>query len=187
MDENRILTAVNEKKEEIWQEVFGYYYAALCSYAGRLVHDPVVAEDLVQDILLYVWNSERKFIRIEELTNYLYRATYNRSMMWLRHEKCKSRHLSRLTEENGPESDEMFIDTVREELLRQLYLYIDELPAEQRKVIRMSIEGLSVNEIAGKLGISVNTVKTHKKRSFKQLRGKIKGEVNIFWLAFFLS
>lgn len=58
----------------------------------------------------------------------------------------------------------MFMATVREELLWQLYLYIDELPSEQRKVIRLSIDGLSVNEIAEKLGISVNTVKTHKKQ-----------------------
>ena len=157
MDASRILEAVNEKKEELWQEVFGCYYAALCSYAGRLVQDPVIAEDLVQDILLYVWNGERKFLQ-------------NRLML-----------------ENDPESDEMFMATVREELLRQLYLYIDELPSEQRKVIRLSIDGLSVNEIAEKLGISVNTVKTHKKRSFKQLRGKMRGDASVFWLAFFLS
>ena len=47
MDASRILEAVNEKKEELWQEVFGCYYAALCSYAGRLVQDPVIAEDAV--------------------------------------------------------------------------------------------------------------------------------------------
>lgn len=187
MDTGRILKAVNEKDKELWQEVFGCYYAALCSYAGRLVQDPVIAEDLVQDILLYVWNGERKFVQIEELTNYLYRATYNRAMMWLRQEKCKSKYLNRLMEENDPESDEMFIKTVREELLRQMYLYIEELPPEQRKVIRMSVEGLSVNEIAEKLGISVNTVKTHKKRSFKQLRGKMKGNASILGLAFFLK
>ena len=68
-----------------------------------------ILEDLVQDILLYVWNGERKFLQIDELTNYLYRAVYNRSMMWLRREKCKSRHLNRLMLENDPESDEMVV------------------------------------------------------------------------------
>lgn len=187
MDKGRILRAVNDKQEDNWQEVFVYYYSALCSYADRLIHDPIVAEDLVQDVLLYVWNCNRKFIQQEELTNYLYRATYNRAMMLLRHEKCKLKHFSRLMEEQGPGFDEAYTETVREELLRQLYLCIDELPAEQRKVIRMSVEGLTVNEIAEKLNISVNTVKTHKKRSFKYLRGKMKGEINIYWLAFFLS
>lgn len=187
MDTGRILEAVNEKKEELWQEVFSYYYAALCSYAERLVQDPVIAEDLVQDILLYVWNCDRRFVQVEELTNYFYRAVYNRSMMWLRHEKCKSKHLNRLMEESDSEAEEMFIETVREELLRRLYLYIEELPSEQRKVIRMSVEGLSVQEISERLGISVNTVKTHKKRSFKQLREKMRGEASVFWLAFFLS
>lgn len=43
------------------------------------------------------------------------------------------------------------------------------------------------HDIAEKLGISVNTVKTHKKRSFKQLRGKMRGDASVFWLAFFLS
>lgn len=74
--------------------------------------------------------------------------------------------------ENDPESDEMFMATVREELLRQLYLYIDELPSEQRKVIRLSIDGLSVNEIAEKLGISVNTVKPIKSVALNNCAGK---------------
>lgn len=187
MDKSQILRAVNEKQVDSWQEVFVYYYSGLCSYAERLIHDPVVAEDLVQDVLLYVWNCKREFIQLEELTNYLYRATYNQAMMLLRHEKCKFKHFARLMEEQEPGFDEMYIETVREELLRQLYLYIDELPEEQRKVIRMSIEGLTMNEIAEKLDISVNTVKTHKQRSFKQLRGKMKGELSIYWLAFFLS
>lgn len=143
MDASRILEAVNEKKEELWQEVFGCYYAALCSYAGRLVQDPVIAEDLVQDILLYIWNGERKFLQIDELTNYLYRAVYNRSMMWLRREKCKSRHLNRLMLENDPESDEMFMATVREECSGNcIFISMNcrpnsvRSPAEHRRIVR---------------------------------------------------
>ncbi len=44
--------------------------------------------------------------------------------------------------------------TVREEVTRQLYVYIEALPSEQKKVILMSIEGYSWDEIAEKLGIS---------------------------------
>ena len=59
-------------------------------------------------------------------------------------------------------------------------VYIEALPSEQKKVILMSIEGYSWDEIAEKLGISVNTVKTHKSRGFKSLRSKLQDSVCLF-------
>ena len=51
--------------------------------------------------------------------------------------------------------------------------YIEELPAEQRRIILLRIEGHSWDEIASKLGVSINTVKTQKSRSYKFLREKL--------------
>ena len=70
-----------------------------------------------------------------------------------------------------PESD--FILTIREELIRQLHVYIDELPREAQKIMKLSLEGMSGNEIAEKLSISVHTVKSQKNRSFKYLRERL--------------
>lgn len=63
--------------------------------------------------------------------------------------------------------------TVKEEAIRQLYFYIEELPAEQRRIILLRIEGHPWDEIASKLGVSINTVKTQKSRSYKFLREKL--------------
>ena len=109
-------------------------------------------------------------------------------MMHLRREKFQERYVQQfLQEENVEFTDEEFADTVREELIRQLYFYIDELPEERRKIILLSIKGHSGNEIAEELGISINTVKTQKSRSFKYLRDKMKSSSNSFWLTIFLS
>lgn len=70
-----------------------------------------------------------------------------------------------------PEAD--FILTIREELVRQLHRYIEELPKEAQKIMKLSLEGMSGNEIAEKLHISVHTVKSQKNRSFKYLREKL--------------
>ena len=51
--------------------------------------------------------------------------------------------------------------------------YIEELPAEQRRIILLRIEGHSWDEIASRLGVSINTVKTQKSRSYKFLREKL--------------
>ena len=71
-------------------------------------------------------------------------------------------------------SDEIFAITVRDELLRQLYCYIKELP-DGAEIMELSVLGLSGPEIAEKLGITIHTVKTQKNRSFKYLRERLKG------------
>ncbi|HJA14350.1 MAG TPA: RNA polymerase sigma-70 factor [Candidatus Butyricimonas faecavium] len=188
IDETQILRGVNNKDEKAWKSVFIYYYAALCSYADRIIKNTIVAEDLVQEVLMNIWKNTKKFPKVDDLTYYLYRATYNQAMMHLRQEKFQERYVQQfLQEENVEFTDEEFADTVREELIRQLYFYIDELPEERRKIILLSIKGHSGNEIAKELDISINTVKTQKSRSFKYLRNKMKGSSYLFWLTIFLS
>lgn len=188
IDVTQILHGVNDKDVNAWKSVYTYYYAALCSYADRLIHDTIVAEDLVQEVLMNIWKGDRKFPQVDDLTYYLYRSTYNQSMMHLRREKFQERYTQHVkNEETGEYSDLEFAETVREELIRQLYFHIDELPEERRKIILLSIKGYSGNEIAEELGISINTVKTQKSRSFKYLREKLSNSTYSFWLTIFLS
>ena len=77
-------------------------------------------------------------------------------------------------------SDEQFALTVQEELIRQIYVYIEDLPEERKKIILLSLKGHSGKEIAEILGISIHTVKTQKNRTFKYLREKLKGSVLLF-------
>jgi RNA polymerase sigma-70 factor len=186
MDVTQILRGVNDKDEKAWKNVFTYYYAALCSYADRIIQNTVMAEDLVQEVLMNIWKSDRKFPKIDDLTYYLYRSTYNQAMMHLRREKFQERYVQQVLQEENEYSDEEFADTVREELVRQLYFHIDDLPEERRKILLLSIKGYSGNEIAEELGISINTVKTQKSRGFKYLREKMKDSAYLFWVAVFL-
>ena len=187
IDESEILHGVNDKDENAWKSVFTYYYAALCSYVDRIIHNEVIAEDLVQEVLMNIWKSDRKFPLVNDLTYYLYRSTYNQTMMYLRREKFQEAYIQQVKDEPEESSDQEFAETVREELVRQLYFYIDELPEERKKIILLSIKGYSGNEIAEELGISISTVKTQKSRSFKYLREKLNGSANLFWLGIFLS
>ena len=59
---------------------------------------------------------------------------------------------------------------VREESSLIISQAIENLPAMGQQVLNMAIEGLSNQEIADILGISINTVRTHKSRAYKALR-----------------
>lgn len=65
IDVTQILHGVNDKDVNAWKSVYTYYYAALCSYADRLIHDTIVAEDLVQEVLMNIWKGDRKFPQVD--------------------------------------------------------------------------------------------------------------------------
>ena len=181
-DEQEILRGVNQKDLKAWETLYASYYAALCSYADGIVKDSDTAQDIVQDTLIRIWNSDRTFPDIKELTWYLYRSTYNNALFHLRTQASRQNILRKMVAEEVELPDEQFALTVREELIRQLYVYIEDLPEERKKILLMSIQGHSGNEIADLLGISINTVKTQKNRGFKYLREKLKDSVLLFLL-----
>lgn len=171
---DHILAGVNNKERAAWEKLYADYYAALCTYANGIIKDDDTAQDVVQETLIKIWKSDKKFGDIKELTYYLYKAVYNNSLFYLR---GKNNRGNTLQPEEVDIPDEQLADTVQEELLRQLYLGIEDLPEERKKIMLLSVKGLSGNEIADKLGITLNTVKTQKNRSFKYLREKLKNSL----------
>ena len=163
-----IVAGVNQKDKGIWRDFYNRYYAALCSYVEKILFLTDAVEDLVQEVFISVWEGKRTFSDSRELTNYLYRACYNNALLYIRNHQIHDSILNGLPQEEDFEDEEMlYALTVKEEAIRQLYFYIEELPAEQRRIILLRIEGHSWDEIASRLGVSINTVKTQKSRSWQ--------------------
>ena len=175
-----ILTGINTKNLRAWENLYDAYYAALCSYATNILKNADSAQDIVQETLIKVWNSDRIFPDTQDLTWYLYRAVYNNSLFYLRTQNTHQQLLQQLPVEEVEMPEDQFAQTIQEELIRQVYVYIEELPEERKKIILLSLQGHSGNEIAEILGISINTVKTQKNRCFKYLREKLKDSVLLF-------
>lgn len=100
----------------------------------------------------------------------MYKAVYNNSMYYLRNEKQRKEAYDTVKMDEVKFSDECFALTVREEMIRNLRVYIDKMPKERRKVMLLVIEGKTSAEIADILDVSINTVKTQRSRSLKFLR-----------------
>lgn len=180
IDEELMLSGINRKNEKAWKALYDYYYAALCSFVDRILKGQGGAEDLVQDIFIVLWETDKKFDSLHDLTHYLYRACYNNTLIFIRNNQIHDSILDSLGKDFDEMTDDAYAETIKDEVVRQLYVHIQKLPTEQQKVILMSIEGNSCEEIARKLGVSVNTVKTHKSRGINSLRFKLKNAVYIF-------
>ena len=152
-----IVAGVNRKDEKTWGDFYDRFYAALCVYVSKILPIPDAVEDLVQEVFISVWEGKRTFSDIKELTNYLYRACYNNTLLYIRNNQIHDSILSSL----------------------------EELPPEQRRIILLRIEGYTWEEIAERLEISINTVKTQKSRSYKFLREKLGDSIHSIILCLF--
>ncbi len=183
VDQGKFLKGVNLKEAGAWEELYRYFYGALCNYSTGIVADDNTAEDIVQECLISIWKSELVFTDMKALSVYLYRAVYNNSLKHLRDKKTNDQRLSRWNSEQEESEEIYFYRAVEEEMIRQLRVAISKLPDQRQKILLLSTEGLSVQEIADQLGISVNTVKTQKKRAYVYLKEQLKDSyVLLFWL-----
>lgn len=148
--------------ELIIEQAFRQHYRQLCIYALHFIANESMAEDIVQDSFIALWE---KGDGIQSVKPYLYAAVRNRCLNHLRGQGIK---LSSVLDPEGM-SDEDLIE--RSELEARLWTAVDRLPERRRQVLLMSKrDGMKYEDIAYQLGISVNTVRNHISKALETLR-----------------
>ncbi len=165
----RRIRAGDERALEI---VFRAHYTGMAAFVQRYVNAPDVAEELVQDIFLKLWSRREQLSEIESFKTYLYRAVRNQGLNWLRRRKLERKW----EEEHGEESEPVTLaaaddGATEQEVTLAVRAAIDRLPPRCREIFLLSRDGgLTYNDIARTLEISVKTVETQMGRALKALR-----------------
>ena len=171
IDEQLILSGVNRKNEKAWKSLYEHYYAALCTYVNRILKGSESTEDLVQEVFIAIWESDKKYNSYHGFRAFLYDAVKNRCLNYLKHEEVERRHAEILLQEQNEEDEDYRL--MREELYRELHRTVDELPKRCRQVFELHLQGKKNEEIAQVLELSVETVKTQKKKAMYFLRERL--------------
>lgn len=150
------------------------HYEGLVRFATRLVGSHMEAEELVQDVMLKVWERRDTLAMGDELKTYLYRATRNHALNLIRRRRVQRLWQSMMPrDEPAVEPEDPGDGGATERAVRAA---IDALPARCREVFLLSREqGLSYPQIAEAMGISVKTVETQMGRALKALRFSLTG------------
>lgn len=180
-----LIAGINCKDQKAWEELFNSYYEALCNHGYRILADEEGVEDIVQEVFIKLWEGKTVFENEKALTVYLYKAVTNNALKYLRDRNAEDEKLRLWSEVAEEMSEDDFSSVVREEVLRRLRELIDLLPAERRKIILMSMENKSGEEIAAELGVTIHTVKQQKYRAYKFIKEQL-GETWTVAVLFFL-
>lgn len=156
---------------------FRKLYLPLGMYALKIVEDAQEAEDIVEDAFMKVWQRIENGYNIENFQAYMYRSVRNECISFLRHKK------EFVEFENIPEIDDETIDTSERDA--KIWKAIEELPEKCREIFLLSKrDGLSNEEIAIEMGISVKTVKNQMTKAFSRLREALSSGHKPFFLPF---
>ncbi|WP_281225236.1 RNA polymerase sigma factor [Flavobacterium aquiphilum] len=176
-----LLNLLKEDDQLAYTEIFERYSKILVNHAYKLLGDRDQANDVVQDVFLAIWNKRFEIVLTGSLSSYLYKATKNRILNHIAHEKVVSRYADSIL--NFIENDYVLADSSFRE--KELEAIIEKeialLPEKMREVFLLrKIEELSYEEIALKLNITDKTAKQQVYNSLKILRHKLKSLLGVF-------
>jgi RNA polymerase sigma-70 factor, ECF subfamily len=157
-------------------ELYDRYGRIVFTVILRVVRDAAIAEDLVQETFLRVWNRVQGFDAEKgAIAPWLLAVARNRAIDYLRSVAGRERNALEFEETDHPS---LFVDMEHEILTsdkaRVIKGAMEKLNANQRQVIELAyFEGLSQTEMAERMGQPLGTVKTWVRTALKNLRDEL--------------
>ena len=172
-EERFLLSAMQHGDIKAYGVLFRRYYPMLCAYATKFV-ELKDAEEIVQDVMLWLWENRETQTFETSLSQYLFKTVYHRAINLI------VRHRSQLRADTlfYENMQEMLQDTdfyQLEELQRRIREAVDALPPAYREAFVMHrFDNKSYKEIAEVLQVSPKTVDYRIQQALKQLRITLK-------------
>jgi RNA polymerase sigma factor (sigma-70 family) len=183
MDEPSSITSMTEQDRQI-SEVIVEERSRLRNFIRKRVPNEADVEDVLQEVFYELVEANRLLMPIEHVTGWLFRVARNRITDLFRKKRPENFSEAALEDENGellqiedllpsPDAGPEAI-YVRNMLLDELELALDELPDEQRDVfVAHEVEGRSFKELSAESGVNVNTLLSRKRYAVLHLRERL--------------
>jgi RNA polymerase sigma-70 factor (ECF subfamily) len=163
----------------------------LYGFVFRYIKVEADVDELVQEVFIKIWESRGKIDAHSSFESFLFTIAYNSTISLLRKKANEHKYIEHLKSIQQVQKAPDLIDEIYyNELSEKVLLLINNLTPRQKEIFQLSRdEGLSHEEIAQKLNISVNTVKKHMVNTLSYLKSHIDNTliVNILFASLFLS
>jgi RNA polymerase sigma-70 factor (family 1) len=167
--------------QQAYRLLFTELYPYLYPFARALVKSKELAEEVVSDVFIKVWEKRKELPKIENLRLYLYVATRHIALNYLDQQKRKPtspldhfQHSEFITVHLDPEKLLITADMLA--LVRKA---IDQLPSQCKIIFKLVKEdGLKYREVAEILGISVKTVENQLAIALRKIGNTVRFDVD---------
>ena len=150
----------------------------LISYAGKFVNE-IVAEDLVQDVFLRIWQKRTPLLLKEGLKAYLYSSIQHACLDFLKHQKIEGNYCESIINRLKIEEIDYYNNNTKsvfddDERIVQIYEELEKLPPKCKEIFTMSyLEERKTDDIAKLLSLSKRTVEAQLYKALKKIRNAL--------------
>lgn len=177
-DDKLLFEQIARGDETAFTQLFNNYAPRLLSFLRKITHSEEQARELVQETFLQIWVKRGNLTSVEQPMAWIYRVASNLSLTYLRNEGNR-RRIMQMQFAGRPEATDLpQLET--KELHLIIRRAVETLPAKRQEIYRMSREeGLTHQQIADRLGISLQTVKNQIGSALKIIQEHIGRETGL--------
>lgn len=182
--DKELLMQVALGNEASFECLFDRYHERLFHYTTMFIKSPQIAEEVVMDVFMKIWLAKDLIGQVENFDSFLFRVAHNKAIDFLRM-VAKTPDFKELMWDNmqlsaSDDADASLLRTEFEGKVRQAMSLLSE---QRRKVFEMSREQeMSHDQIAGRLGLSKNTVNNHIVEAKRFIRSYLSKNLDIAYV-----
>ncbi|WP_302285565.1 RNA polymerase sigma-70 factor [Bacteroides clarus] len=174
MDDETLFARVERGDVEAFTVVYKKYHKLLYVLAYRYLMNKTMAEDAVQHVFTRFWEFRSELRVGVSLKNYLVTMTKNHILNVIRNENTAVAKNYEIAQSTPKYEDTLVENLEKKELMSLFYQALDKLPSQKREICIMKVrDELTNQEIAERMHLSVNTIKTHYSEALKLLRAHL--------------
>jgi RNA polymerase sigma-70 factor (ECF subfamily) len=180
--DRELVRAIGRGNEEAFRGLFRRYAPSAMAVARRVVGQPYLAEEAVQEGFLALWRNPSAYEEMRgSVKAWLMATVHNRAVDLVRREQTQRRR----AEQAQPDEDVVSLEDPADRVVDEIGLpeerkavraALEDLPPEQRQVIElMYFDGLSQTRVAERLSLPLGTVKSRTLLGMRKLRAALSG------------
>ena len=169
---------IAEGSSDAFRDLYSRYASTAAGLAHRVIGDPVLAEEVVQDVFMSVWRSAAAYDAARgSVRSWLLTQVHHRAVDVIRREDAERRRSLRQPQPVPADPTE---EVVEDEWLRgrraDIRLALRTISDEQRQVLELAyFDGLTQSQVSERLGIPLGTVKSRTLSAMLKLREALSG------------
>jgi len=170
MEDRTLWNRIKKEEKSALRQLHDKYFHQMYLYAKRYTNgQTMLSEDLVFDCFIKLWEFRQKIEIKTSVKHYLFLMLRNSIIDHHRKKRLFTEPLA--SGYTAPGEEKEFDDQKKYALL---YASLEQLPPQRRKILEMAVfDSMTYNQIAEKMHISRNTVKTHIARAYRFLKERL--------------